>query len=548
MSRKNRLNNGYLGTNKLLNDYGSISVNKQYLQSEMDQWFPPSSWLSLPGMTEGDQKMAGLYAIFPGGSGASGITSSGNFLSFAILGCTYTVDWGNGITSIFSSGQTAQYNYNFSGISSAIDPNLGYKQVIVQAYPSTAGNTFSFIDFFTPYVVPGITLPLTISDTFLYLKICSNSLTGISLGTSQSTGKVFSYLEAFEYVGESKIESLLACFKFCRSLKKIIGTEWTKNCKIFSQMLLGCINLKSIPPLNTSSGINFDNMFSQCRNLKYVPFLNTSSGITFSSMFSNCSQLESIPALDTSSGKDFNSMFNQSRSLKYVPFLNTSGGLDFTLMFGSNSSLRSVPLLDLSSGITFTNMFSQCESLQTIPPFNMSSGVNFNNTFSLCTSLTTVGLINTSSGIVFSNMFSNCTALETIPLINVSNGTNFTSMFSSSTNLKSIPLLNVSKGITFEAMFSSCTNLTTIPLLNTTSGRNFNLIFNNCGSLKVGALNGTTSSISYSGCNLSAAALNDIFTYLSTSGSGKTVTITGNWGASGCNRLIATAKGWAVSG
>lgn len=548
MSRKNRLNNGYLGINKLLNNYGSIGVNKQYLQSEMDQWFPPSHWLSLPGMTEGDQRMAALYAIFPGGSGASGITSSGNFLSFAILGCTYTVDWGNGITSLFSSGQTAQYNYDFSGISSAIDPNIGYKQVIVQAYPSTAGNTFSFIDFFRPYIVPGITLPLTISDTLLYLKICSNSLTGLSLGANQSTGKLFSYLEAFEYVGESKIESLSACFRFSRSLKKIIGTEWTKNCKNFNQMIQGCVNLKSIPPLNTSSGTNFDNMFLQCRNLKYVPFLNTSSGISFSSMFSNCNSLESIPALDTSSGKDFSSMFSTCNSLKEVPLLNTSLGLDFSLMFNTCTSLTTVPLLDLSSGITFSNMFFQCTSLKNIPAFNMSSGFAFNNMFQLCSSLTTIGLINTSSGINFNSMFANCIALETIPLINVSNGTNFTSMFNSSSNLKSIPLLNVSKGITFEAMFASCSNLTTLPLLNTTSGRNLNTMLNACGNLKVGAFSGTTASISYNGCNLSAAALNDIFTYLSTSGSGKTVTITGNWGASGCNRSIATAKGWAISG
>lgn len=34
-------------------------------------WTRPSDWLAMPSMTEGDQKVAALYAIYPGGSGAA---------------------------------------------------------------------------------------------------------------------------------------------------------------------------------------------------------------------------------------------------------------------------------------------------------------------------------------------------------------------------------------------------------------------------------------------------------------------------------------------
>lgn len=54
-------------------------------------------------------------------------------------------------------------------------------------------------------------------------------------------------------------------------------------------------------------------------------------------------------------------------------------------------------------------------------------------------------------------------------------------------------------------------------------------------------------SISYAGCALSAAALNEIYTNLGTV-TGQTITVTGNYGISGDDPTIATAKGWTVTG
>ena len=53
--------------------------------------------------------------------------------------------------------------------------------------------------------------------------------------------------------------------------------------------------------------------------------------------------------------------------------------------------------------------------------------------------------------------------------------------------------------------------------------------------------------ISFADCKLSAAALNEIFTNLGTA-SAQTITIINNYGAATCNRSIATAKGWTVTG
>ena len=80
------------------------------------------------------------------------------------------------------------------------------------------------------------------------------------------------------------------------------------------------------------------------------------------------------------------------------------------------------------------------------------------------------------------------------------------------------------------------------------SGAAYTNTFLLCSNLVVGTLYGTNASISYQNCNLSPTELNRIFTNLSSTGSGKTVTITGNWGAAACDRSIATGKGWTVTG
>ena len=47
--------------------------------------------------------------------------------------------------------------------------------------------------------------------------------------------------------------------------------------------------------------------------------------------------------------------------------------------------------------------------------------------------------------------------------------------------------------------------------------------------------------------SLSASALNEIYTNLPTK-TGQSLTVTGNWGTSGDDPTIATAKGWTVTG
>jgi hypothetical protein len=221
----------------------------------------------------------------------------------------------------------------------------------------------------------------------------------------------------------------------------------------------------------------------------------------------------------------------------------------------SGLSVHSAPWLDIAiNGVNLTTLSISALSLTIgiydLEVFQLTGGAiaDFSYMFNNCYSLVSAPLLNTASGTNFSSMFSACISLVSAPLLNTASGTDFTSMFSNCRSLVSVPLLNTASGTNFSGMFSACYSLVSVPLLNTASGTNFTSMFNSCASLARGALSGTTRAISYSGCKLSAAELNEIYTNLGTASGAQTITVTGNYGTASDNPTIATAKGWTVTG
>jgi hypothetical protein len=290
-------------------------------------------------------------------------------------------------------------------------------------------------------------------------------------------------------------------------------------------------------------GTNFSYMFSSCTSLQFIPLLNTAAGTNFSSMFYSCTSLQFIPLLNTAAGTSFSSMFTFCYRLQSIPLLNTAAGTNFNSMFYYCYSLQSIPLLNTAAGTNFSYMFSNCTSLQSIPLLNTAAGTNFIYMFSSCTSLQSIPLLNTAAGTSFSSMFQYCYALQSIPLLNTAAGTNFSYMFQYCYALQFIPLSNTAAGTSFSSMFSACYSLESIPLLNTAAGTNFSSMFNTCSSLSKGAISGTKVSISYSGCKLPPTALNEIFSYLASNVTTKTITVTDNWGAAKVSLSGTTTSG-----
>ena len=168
--------------------------------------------------------------------------------------------------------------------------------------------------------------------------------------------------------------------------------------------------------------------------------------------------------------------------------------------------------------------------------------------FRECSRLASVSVGDTSNMTSFQGMFQNCYSLQSAPALNTANGTNFNGMFYGCYSLQSVPALNTAAGTNFTSMFQGCSSLQQVPLLNTAAGTNFTSMFQGCFSLQQSDITGTTYTISYASANLSAAALNNIYTNLGTASGAQTITVTGNWGTAGDDPSIATAKGWTVAG
>jgi hypothetical protein len=552
-------------------------VNMQPMATSV-AWVRNPSWLPLPTVTGTEQKVVGLYCI----------NKESNFIAFTVAG-SYTVNWGDGVTENFATGSTAYHQYDwsdtdldgtnapvaFTDIGDLIGrTSHGYiNGSMVQFYDIVgttglvASQTYYVVnatsDTFQVSATPGGSpIPLTTDGSANLLNYkqavvtitpqAANDLTSLNFNVRHTATAVTYATGWMDLLVSGPLLSVLVVSALAQNIRwgklkqfQLVSASSITN---FSYIFYTCSSLTSIPMLNTTAGTNFSYMFYGCTSLTSIPMLNTAGGTNFSYMFYTCPSLTSIPLLNTTAGINFSYMFCSCTSLASIPLLNTVAGTTFNNMFYTCPSLTSIPMLNTAAGTDFNYMFGNCTSLTSIPLLNTASGINFSYMFYGCTYLTAIPLLNTAAGTNFSYMVYNCPYLTSIPMLNTAAGINFSNMFGSCSSLTSIPLLNTAAGTGFSSMFGSCYSLTSIPLLNTAAGTNFSNMFYNCTSLALGAMANTKVAISYLNCNLSATALNDIYTNLYGTVTSKTITVTGNWGTATDNPSIATAKGWTVTG
>jgi len=401
--------------------------------------------------------------------------------------------------------------------------------------------------------------------------------------------------------------SATSAFADCRQLTRMPQLINLQNVTNWSSTFQNCWNLRYTYPITeTNSSITtYAFMFQYCYSLETAPYIkfNTSANSTASNMFDGCYNLSKIPSYDTSRVTNMNSMFQNCNSLRSVPYLDMSIVTTSSLMFfNCNSlteikrvissstnttmngifyncySLTSVPALDFSKTTTAANLFTNCRSLQAVGDIDISSATTASSMFDSCSNLKTIASITTTTALTNTgNMLTTCGNLESVPLFTTSNVTTASSMFSSCYKLTTIPAFNFGNATTVSSMFSNCYNLTSLPSLDfsktTTSGCSnlftscysmrevTNITFNSAsqtisyisgfsslGNLRRISVSNVNANFNISNCGLGATALNEVYTNLSATGTGKTITVTGNWGTASDNPAIATAKGWTVTG
>ena len=398
----------------------------------------------------------------------------------------------------------------------------------------------------------------------------------VNLGNTNTLENRFRNLRelvVIELPSTAAVTNMGSMFNGCSSLQTIPLFN-TQAATSMTSMFVSCSSLQTVPLFNTAAVTAMGNMFSSCPSLQTVPMFNTAAVTNMTGMFSNCSSLRSIPLFNTAAVTNMAGMFNACPSLQTVPLLNTQAVMAMGTMFQSCTSLQTVPMFNTAAVTDMTSMFSSCSSLQMVPLFNTAKVTSMAGMFSSCPSLQTVPLFDTVAVTTMTSMFQNCSALQTVPLFNTQAVTSMGNMFQSCSSLQTVPLFDTAEVTTMNNMFSGCLSLQTVPLFDTSAGTNMNSMFSSCSSLQnIPAF--TTTAVSTSGnlssiftncaslariqakdfrftfsvasCKLSAAALNEIYTNLPTV-TGQTITVTGNYGVTGDDPTIATAKGWTVTG
>lgn len=127
-------------------------------------------------------------------------------------------------------------------------------------------------------------------------------------------------------------------------------------------------------------------------------------------------------------------------------------------------------------------------------------------------------------------------------------------MFAGSNALEDvdISLWNMPLMTTATDMFASCASIQKLENCNFSAATVFNGVnggfASGCNNLKKVTITGINASVNFSNCLLSVSALDTLYGNLSATGSGKTITVTGNYGTTSDNTGIATAKSWTVTG
>jgi len=461
---------------------GSFKLPNTVAASSGNAWTRPTDWLTIP--TPGAQEVIGLMAVYD---------DDANYVAVQCTGA-YTVDWGDGTITNYTSSAVASYQHTFSSLSAGTLTSKGFRQALVRITPQGAGN-LTLVNF-------GIQHP-TLAKSFAPGWLEFDVRTPNALPTYGASNNVIRYARLEKItIRQMSTSSLANLFSSLFSLKSVyIEPSETNGSTAANNMFLNCYSLEEVNLFDTSTLTNISTMFQNCYNLQNVPNFVFSASTNAANIFNNCYSITTVPA-----------------------FLM---GTDCTQMFVGCNSLVTVGLMTTTNVTSFSNMFQNCLSLTTVP------------------------LLNTAAGTNFTSMFAGCNSLQEIPLLNTGLATNFTGMFNGAQSIIYLPALNTANVTNLNQTFNNCTNLRQLPAFNfpLVTAANFTTWLDTNTTLSKSLVYGATKTHSYNNKSLSQANIVTIFNNLGTASGAQTITVSNNPGRAALTAaeiLIATNKGWTV--
>ena len=521
-------------------------------------WTRPSDWLALPSVTNGEEKVVILCAVFPSPQ------HNNVSLKFVVSAGNYVVDWGDGTSDTVAGGSQANHSYTYSSISASTECSRGYRQVIITVTPETGGAAITGLVWSQPSGYPATNAYGLIP----FLDITAKGTFSTNFASDTYGFQYMGWLERIEFRPTGAITSLANGFKNCTNLRKVVISNVSNVTSLVNTFLnctslidvsisdLGTISLAStfsgcfsLQSLTISTGVTDSNsMFLNCYSLREVTFTGTCTPTTTASMFSGCNALQKVSwtGFDGSVLTTTASMFDACYSLHTIEgFGGTDSSLTAsTLMFRSCYSLLAAPTFT-TNATDLTSMFQECRKITSLSNVTFSGSISsLASTFNGCTSLMEAPTLSIAAGCTCTATFSTCYALRSIANVTFGNrpGT-CTTMFSGCYSLASVPPLSLNNPGSLANMFNNCVSLQEITL---------NVYTDNTGTTLSGI---STASSMFSNCRslqklTLRAGINTPFSNFglgSTTSALQTLDISGSVFLGGCSSFTLTSCGALTS-
>jgi hypothetical protein len=453
-------------------------------------WKRNPAWPSLTDPSSSEDKIVGLFAVYPGDSTGT----NGNWLISRLYTASsnINVDFGDGTTSNNVSSSTIIYHdYDFDS-SSLYDATVTFTDsgdlVTRNSHGYENGDIVSFYRISSTtgitedveyYVINATqnTFQISTSDGGSPVALTTNgsaSLLPYKIATVTYTLATQSgYITTVNFTELYGISASGSIFSVTRTVSGWL--DLSISAPSATTIRLGTSSYNVYHPLLEkvtiiSSNVQSTNyMFTGLNRLQNVILTENSFGTVTNArdMFRECGSLEYPPYFDTSSVTDATTMFYNCYSLKEVPLYDFSSVTTASNIFGYNYSLKKIPKFDFSSCTNLTSAFQQCHSVKSID-INAPKATNFQFTFSYCYNLKTAK-VNCPLLQTLNYGFYQCYSLVKCELTTSSSLTSTTRAFYLNIGLRDVYISNTSSVNYMDYMFYGCRTLQKGPVMDTSS-------------------------------------------------------------------------------
>jgi len=315
-------------------------------------YVPPSDWIELPSITAGENKFAGVVAVW---------NVSTNYITVDVTvdSGTWSVDWGDGNSQTgIASGTVAEHNLTYDGATGDLTTR-GYKTALVVV--TTSGGNITGIDLTNRHSGA--------SDTYispwLNIRLAGSSISTFDIAGSQTT---IGALEQLDFVGSNSITNFGAFFSQCTALVKVANLDTSSATSMTNHTSTSYI--KELPPYDFSGATSLVAVFGGF----YGDEINISDMSTLTSasqMFSGSRTVKVINITDGSTGSltSLSQFARNANSLQYINGLGDASNVTDWDRFAQNSGLVEVDAYDLSSATNLSQWLDGAHSVRRIKAY-----------------------------------------------------------------------------------------------------------------------------------------------------------------------------------